>query len=125
MPHQERRRTRADVAAHARQLLESLGKRPEQVAATLARAGVRGVPGDARSCAVARFLGAVVACDPDIRGVAVTASELVVLRRRWWVRPVTVELPEPVREFVAAFDRGRYPEVCEVPQRGEQRLVGT
>ncbi|MCK4177500.1 hypothetical protein [Aciditerrimonas ferrireducens] len=92
-------------------LLHSLGATPGEVAASLAAAGVRGVPANSRECAVAVYLGAVVSADPRVRGVKVCKSEVLVERSGWWRRSVVVPLPSAVRQFIAAFDARSYPEL--------------
>ncbi|MBV8464079.1 MAG: hypothetical protein JO368_12340 [Acidimicrobiales bacterium] len=96
-------------------LLTGLGATPEQVARSLAAAGVEGLPRSNRSCAIARYLTAVMGGEPSVRAVAVGPCSLMI----HMVRPrdgkpagrLLVQLPKPVRQFVAAFDAGDYPEL--------------
>ncbi|MDA8070550.1 MAG: hypothetical protein M0Z82_02885 [Actinomycetota bacterium] len=102
---------RATVRRQTDELLTALGDTPAQVAASLAGAGVRGVPSNSRDCAVAVYLGAVVAADDRVRGVKVCKSEVLVERTGWWRRSVVVALPTAVRELIAAFDARSYPQL--------------
>lgn len=102
---------RATVRRQTDELLSALGDTPEQVASSLADAGVRGVPSNSRNCAVAVYLGAVVAADDRVRGVKVCKSEVLVERAGWWRRSVVVALPTAVRQFIAAFDARSYPQL--------------
>jgi hypothetical protein len=100
-------------------LLDGLGAGPDQVAESLEAAGVHGVPKDNRSCAVAVYVSALMGSDPRIRSVrvghcsllidTVTASESRPAGR------LQVQLPKPVRQFVAAFDARRYPTITRQP----------
>jgi hypothetical protein len=97
---------RAQVARE----LGSLGATADEVAERLAAAGVRGRPGNASDCALAVYLSAVVASDPQVRAVYV-APERVLLKldqRRWWPW-IGVAMSKPLRSFVARFDRSAYP----------------
>ncbi len=109
-------------------LLAGLGDNPDQVAETLQSNGVHGVPRDNRSCAVARYMSAVVGSDPSIRSVTVgPCSVMLSLVRPDDNRPagrLQIQLPKPVRDFVAAFDASQYPMVTQDPQP-EQRTPTT
>jgi hypothetical protein len=98
-------------------LLAELGNSPDEVAETLASNGVHGVPRDNHSCAVARYVSAVVGSEPSIRSVAVgPCSMMISLVRPGDNRPagrLHVQLPKPVRDFVAAFDARQYPMVTQ------------
>ncbi len=98
-----------------RGLLAQLGDTPDEVASTLQSTGVQGVPRDNRSCAVALYLSALVGTDPCIRSVTVGHCSLMLsLVAPTDARPagrLWVQLPKPVRGFVAAFDTRQYPEV--------------
>ncbi len=98
-----------------RGLLAELGATPDEVASTLQSTGVQGVPRDNRSCAVALYLSALVGTDPSIRSVTVGhCSLMLTLIAPADARPagrLWVQLPKPVRGFVAAFDTRQYPEV--------------
>lgn len=105
----KRRSERATVRRQAEALLGALGDSPGRVAGSLNDAGVRGLPANSRECAVAVYLGAVVAADSRVRGVKVCKSEVLVERVGWWRRSVVVPLPSAVRQFIAAFDARAYP----------------
>ncbi len=101
-------------------LLAELGDSPDEVAETLRATGVRGVPRDNRSCAVALYLSALVGSEPSIRSVAVghcsLTINLVAPRDSRPAGRLQVQLPKPVRRFVAAFDARQYPTVTrELP----------
>ena len=100
---------------HTNELLTGLGESPDEVAATLRAAGVRGVPRDNRSCAVAVYVSALMGSEPRIRSVAVGHCALSITVVTQDQRPagrLLVQLPKPVRRFVAAFDDHRYPSVA-------------
>jgi hypothetical protein len=96
-------------------LLSELGTGPDQVAQSLQAAGVHGVPRDSRSCAVALYLRASMGADPRIRSVRVGPCSLLIdVASTPELRPagrLAVQLPKPVRQFVAAFDARRYPTI--------------
>ena len=98
-------------------LLAQLGNSPDEVAQSLASNGVQGVPRDNHSCAVARYVSAVVGSEPSIRSVTVgPCSMMISLVRPVDNRPagrLQVQLPKPVRDFVAAFDARQYPMVTQ------------
>ncbi len=100
-------------------LLAELGNSPDEVAESLMSNGVHGVPRDNRSCAVARYVSAVVGSEPSIRSVTVgPCSMMISLVRPADDRPagrLHVQLPKPVRDFVAAFDARQYPMVTQEP----------
>ncbi len=100
-------------------LLAGLGNSPDEVAESLLSNGVHGIPRDNHSCAVARYVSAVVGSEPSIRSVTVGPCSMMISL----VRPadnhpagrVQVQLPKPVRDFVAAFDARQYPMVTQQP----------
>jgi len=100
-------------------LLAELGDSPDEVAETLRATGVRGVPRDNRSCAVALYLSALVGSEPSIRSVTVghcsLTINLVAPRDSRPAGRLQVQLPKPVRRFVAAFDARQYPTVTREP----------
>jgi len=100
-------------------LLEALGNSPDEVAETLLSNGVHGVPRDNHSCAVARYMSVVVGSEPSVRSVTVgPCSMMISLVRPDDNRPagrLQVQLPKPVRDFVAAFDDRQYPMVTQEP----------
>jgi len=111
-------------------LLAELGDSPDEVAETLRATGVRGVPRDNRSCAVALYLSALVGSEPRIRSVTVGHCSLTInLVAPSDSRPagrLQVQLPKPVRRFVAAFDARQYPMVAQEPsEETEPSRVGT
>jgi hypothetical protein len=100
-------------------LLAGLGDSPDEVAESLLINGVHGIPRDNRSCAVARYVSAVVGSEPSVRSVTVgPCSMMISLVRPTDDRPagrLHVQLPKPVRDFVAAFDARQYPQVTQEP----------
>jgi hypothetical protein len=101
---QERRTLRAEVA----QELRSLGDSKDEVAERLEAAGVRGMPGSVRDCALAVYLSAVVAADARVGAVLVGEQRTFIkLDGRW--RYLGVSLTKGLRSFVHDFDRHRYP----------------
>ncbi len=94
-------------------LLADLGDSADEVAESLWTAGVNGVRQNNRSCAVALYMHALMGSDPRIRSVAVGHCALQIsVAAPPEFRPagrLLVQLPKPVRQFVAAFDAGQYP----------------
>ena len=91
-------------------LLKTLGADAGSVATSLAAAGVKGQPADARQCALAVYLHAVMDGDPRVASVRVFHDRLVIgSPGRLRQRRVVVSLPAAVRAFVAGFDAQRYP----------------
>ena len=107
-----RRRDRVELGRQTRGLLQALGSEPGEVASTLAAAGVLGQPADARQCALAVYLSAVMHGDTHVSGVRVFHDRLVVSSPgRLRQHRVVVPVPPPVRAFVAGFDAQRYPDL--------------
>jgi hypothetical protein len=95
-------------------LLSELGDNPIEVAASLEAAAVRGVPKDNRSCAVAIYLSSLMGAEPSIRSITVGHCSLVMNLVGPDHRPagrLLVQLPKPIRQFVAAFDQMKFPTV--------------
>jgi hypothetical protein len=84
-------------------LLAGLGSQPATVAAALRRAGLA-LPATANP--IEQFLAAVVGADPAIAAVHVTHDRVTVLPATHRHRRVVVELPEPVRRFIAGLAPG-------------------
>ena len=101
-------------------LLGGLGGSAEDVAATLAGEGVRGLPRDRNNCAVARYLNAVLGADPQVRGIVVGSSKLWVRRAPWWSAATLVEIPVPVQQFISLFDSDTYPHLISLPVTREK-----
>jgi|SRR5579864_4891119 len=90
--------------------LSSLGGTEYEVAQRLEATGVRGKPGSVTDCALAVYLGAVVAADPRVRAVYVSAQRVFVkVDDRSWCPWIGAPLTKPLRSFVARFDRHGYP----------------
>ena len=103
------------IKKHVNALLNGLGKSPDEVAAALQAAGVQGVPKSNSSCAIALYAAALMKTDLRVRSVAVGPCSLMInLIKPTDSRPggrLSVQLPKPVRGFVAAFDARQYPMV--------------
>lgn len=104
-------------------LVEDLGQSPAAVADRLAADHVKGVPGSAQECAVARYLRAIVGSDSRVKEVLVSDTHVRVLRPG--LRPaVMVSLPVAVTAFIRAFDSGCFSAVVEpAPARRSHRIV--
>jgi hypothetical protein len=103
------------------QSLSQLGDSPEAVAQRLTSYGVRGRPGHADDCALARFCHVLVASEPSVSGTAVLAR-YVKLSRPGLRPPLFIPLTEALRAFVTGFDQGRYPDLVHDRPSPERRL---
>jgi hypothetical protein len=96
-------------------LLADLGNTSDEVAESLREARVLGVPRSNRSCPVALYLSSVMGPDPRVRSVAIGHCSLLInVASPRDLRPagrLLVQLPKPVRRFVAAFDNCEYPAI--------------
>jgi hypothetical protein len=94
-------------------LLAALGTCHGEVAASLCDEGVWGTPNNPRCCAVASYLGAVLGADPRVRSLTTGQSQVKIIVNGpvRFLPPsvVRVPLPQAVRHFIVAFDRGMYP----------------
>ena len=110
-----------------RALLTGLGTCPDEVAESLKAAGVHGVPKDNRSCAIALYLTALMGSDPRIRSINVGhCSLLIATAAPPEFRPagrLLVQLPKPVRQFVAAFDARHYPTITRKQSESSQTSI--
>ena len=107
----ERRALRSET----RQLLAALGQDADQVATSLAAGGVRGKRTSTRECAVAVYVSAIVGADERVSAIAVAGTRMRITLRSPWTPPVVVWLPPAVRQFVSAFDAGRFPSLVRGP----------
>ena len=99
--------SRRTLRAQVSEALEALGPRASDVANSLAVAGVRGVSQETERCALAVYLNAVLGGERRIHRVVVRAEELEIGCPR---RPkVFMRYPPGVSAFIAAFDRGFFP----------------
>jgi hypothetical protein len=100
----------ADITTRAADLLAALGDTETQVAATLKAAGITGRRGHCGACPIAVYvLKSDLGCyHVDVDGEAVflwfTADDNV-------QHIETVDLPDPVTDFITHFDLGRYDEL--------------
>jgi hypothetical protein len=101
-----------ELRGHVQGCLTDLGDSPDAVAGRLTALGVRGIPGRADDCAVARYLKAVVGSERSVKVVGVLERRIRISRRGMRL-PVSVPLPTGVANFVRNFDQGRYPVLLE------------
>jgi hypothetical protein len=106
------RSKRRHLRREVKSLMESLGPSPSEVASNLADAQVVGVPRHPTSCAMARYLSAVVGAEPSVVSVWVYGSSAR-LDCGGRFLAVRVRLPEPVSTFIRAFDSGCYPRLID------------
>jgi hypothetical protein len=110
---------RRRIRKQAKRLLVSIGQTSEQVARSLAAAGVRGVPSNAFECALAVYLGSILPADPGIEEIAVGTtkktrlgpSKLIIRQGslpRWTIK---VRLTPAIKQFLIDFDSRRYVEL--------------
>jgi hypothetical protein len=99
---------RASLRADTSLLLAGLGDSPEAVAATLRNGGVRGQRRRSNDCPVARYLNAVMGADERVGTLQVGLVWVLIRRGRWWSPALTIPTPRPVRQFILAFDGGRF-----------------
>lgn len=101
-------RMRAALRAYA----NGLGRTAEEVAERMEREGVRGIPGNAAECAIARHCHAVVGSETGVRRVVVRRESIRLYRegRRIGIR---VLLPRTCSAFIGAFDAGCYPQLVD------------
>jgi hypothetical protein len=82
---------------------------------------VQGVPKSNQACAIALYLRALMEADSGVRSVAIGPCSLVMeIITPPDGRPagrLVVQLPKPVRRFVAAFDAQQYPMLTRPPRR--------
>jgi hypothetical protein len=101
-----------ELKGHVEQCLRDLGDTPAGVADRLGGLKVRGIPGRADECAVARYLKAVIGSERSVKVVGVLERR-VRISRRGMRPPVSVMLPAEVAEFVRGFDQGQFPVLVE------------
>jgi len=107
-----RRQDRRELGRQTETLVGTLGHEPRAVANALAAAGVRGQPADARQCALAMYVRAVMEGDDRVGAVRVFHDRLMINSPgRFRQHRVTVMLPSAVRSFISGFDAELYPEL--------------
>jgi len=114
------RRRRQTIRSATAELLGDLGPTPVDVASRLHSAGVQGIPRSGTSCAIARYLHAVMAADPQVQGVMVNCEGVTVSVRRWWSPDILVLVPAAVRQFIRQFDSGDFSELVANQNREPQ-----
>lgn len=96
-----------------RDLLVGLGGSQTEVAESLGSSGVLATPKDPEDCAVAVYLRATLGTEQRVKSLAIKCNCVMIFldgpRRFHWRNVVKVELPEPVCQFILAFDQGAYP----------------
>jgi hypothetical protein len=95
------------------EVLVQLGGCRTEVAEALSNSGVRAVPQDPQNCALAVYLKAVLGGDQRVSSVLVRRRDVEVLvdeRKLYRVaHRVRISLPQPIRDFIVAFDVSAYP----------------
>ncbi|GAA0583149.1 hypothetical protein GCM10010172_80230 [Paractinoplanes ferrugineus] len=88
------------------ELLRQLGPTREEVADSLRKAGITGLPDNVFEDPIANYLKAngVTSPEVDLEQVALDAYENPDMTDG----PFRVRLPRPVREFILAFEEGAY-----------------
>jgi hypothetical protein len=76
--------------------------------------GVIGETGNPDACALARYLNVVIGADPIVRAIRVHSQTVSVVLTRG-CRIIRVSMPGAAREFVRAFDAGRFPALRAAP----------
>jgi hypothetical protein len=101
-------RMRAALRGYA----NGLGSTAEEIAERMEREGVRGIPGNAAECAIARHCQAIVGSETAVRRVVVRRESirLYLEGRRLGIR---VLLPRACSAFIGAFDAGCYPQLVD------------
>ena len=114
------RRRRQTIRSATVELLGDLGPTSDDVASRLHSAGVQGVPRSGTSCAIARYLHAVMAADPQVQGIMVSCEGVTVSVRQWWSPDILVLVPAAVRQFIRQFDSGDFSELVADQHREPQ-----
>jgi len=101
-------RIRAAVRGYA----NALGSTAEEIAERLESEGVKGIPGNAAECAIARHCQAVVGSEMAVTRLVVRRESIRVYcqGRRMSIR---VLLPRACSAFISAFDAGCYPQLVD------------
>ena len=92
-----------NLSTQVKEALDALGKNAGEVAATLRRLRITGIPEVCASCPVARYLRSV------------TQKEIECDYKETWNggsgEICSVPIPDPVRDFMFAFDHGGFREL--------------
>ena len=106
------RQDRRQLGRQTETLVNALGDEPRAVASSLAAAGVKGQPADARQCALAVYMHAVMDADDRVGTVRVFHDRMMISSPgRFRQRRITVMLPSAVRSFISGFDAEQFPEL--------------
>lgn len=92
------------MSRKVQRMLHHLGQTADQVAASLNAMCIRGNPQDPNNCPVTNYLmqkAHVQRCWAN--------KSTVIFMSRWLGTHMEVKLPTAVKEFVDAFDHGKYP----------------
>ncbi len=103
----------------------SLGETTQQIATSLERSGVRATPRNPSDCAIAVFLGAVLASDFRVGSVYVTGSKVMLTPAKSWQRLVTIRLSAPLCEFISSFDLDTFPQLMRSTTTGGRPMAET
>jgi hypothetical protein len=85
-------------------LLSSLGKTPDQVAASLHAIWIHGNPQETSNCPISAYLMQKA----HVQRCWVGNSSIIFISR-WTGSHLQVEMSDTIKEFVERFDRGEYP----------------
>ncbi len=86
-------------------LLESLGTRPTQIAHSLRKRNIKGVPGNCYECVLSRYVeNKINVSEVSVHPTSGTIHLLGANRRQ----ALTIEMPAPLTKFVDNFDDGHY-----------------
>jgi len=110
-PKRTPRTSASSLGLTTNDLLINLGDDASAVAPGLMSAGARGSPGDPSDSPLLSYIAAVVGVEPGVAAVSVEGRKLLIRRQSRWRRTVKLDLPPAVRNCIAAFDAGCYPEL--------------
>ena len=100
------------LRSSVREHIDSLGNTPDAIADRLAGFGVKGIPGKATDCAIARYLHAVIGGEEPVDRLAVYHGSVRIYRSGSLI-PAVVRLRRPVSAFIRGFDLGNYPRLVD------------
>ena len=116
-----------ELKVHTRDLLLRLGSCDADVATVLHGFGVQAAPKNPQDCAIAVYLKAILGTERRVNSLVVNRKYVMVLLgglgRFHWHNVVKVQLPQPVCQFIVAFDGGAYPELVREGWRLPRDLV--
>ena len=90
-------------------MFDSIGSTADEIAATLKASGIKGVPNTVAALnPIVRYVLMHVKVDAMIVDV-IRGTHLTMTFRDW--QKTDIPLPDAVRDFLARFNRGEYPEL--------------